>query len=217
VNYPPDEPLGYEELLPRILAALPTDRPFVLLGESFSGPLAVMAAATRPVGLVGVILCATFVRNPLWLRPAWLRHFARPLVFRGATKIGVVTAPLRGCSPELTRLYAQARASVTPGVMAHRVRAVLRVDVRRELAECTVPILYLHGDRDRLVRGHNFAEISRVQPAVRCARIAGAPHMVLQLHPAAAAAAICDFIDHLDLECPKQLGLDMLSQKVGVT
>src|SRR5258706_334101 len=35
VNYPPDELLGYEELLPRVLAALPTDSPFVLLGESF--------------------------------------------------------------------------------------------------------------------------------------------------------------------------------------
>src|SRR5690349_15943355 len=106
LNYPADEPLDYEQLLPQVLAALPSDRPFVLLGESFSGPLAVMAAATRPVGLLGVILCATFVRNPLWLRPAWLRHFARPLVFRSATKIGVVTAPLRGCSRELTRLYA---------------------------------------------------------------------------------------------------------------
>src|SRR4051812_12496722 len=45
VNYPPDQPLDYAQLLPLVLAALPEDQPFVLLGESFSGPLAIMAAA----------------------------------------------------------------------------------------------------------------------------------------------------------------------------
>ena len=82
VSYPPGEMLSYDELLPRVLAAIPDDLPFVLLGESFSGPLAIMAAAKCPPGLIGMILCATFVRNPVWFRPGWLRYFARPLAFR---------------------------------------------------------------------------------------------------------------------------------------
>jgi pimeloyl-ACP methyl ester carboxylesterase len=45
-------------------AALPTDRPFVLLGESFSGPIAIAIAATAPPGLIGLVLSATFVANP---------------------------------------------------------------------------------------------------------------------------------------------------------
>ena len=46
VSYPPDQPLGYEELESLIEAALPSQRPFFLLGESFSGPLAARSART---------------------------------------------------------------------------------------------------------------------------------------------------------------------------
>src|ERR1700677_2682366 len=81
LSYPPDQALGYADLLPRVLSALPKDVPFVLLGESFSGPLAIMAAATRPSGLVVLILCATYIRNPAWIRLAWLRHFCRAGIF----------------------------------------------------------------------------------------------------------------------------------------
>jgi pimeloyl-ACP methyl ester carboxylesterase len=59
VPYPPREVLGYDELLSLVLEALPRSSPFILLGESFSGPLALMAAATLPKGLRGVILCAS--------------------------------------------------------------------------------------------------------------------------------------------------------------
>jgi hypothetical protein len=39
VTYPPDVPLGYEQLETFVGDRLPSDRPFVLLGESFSGLL----------------------------------------------------------------------------------------------------------------------------------------------------------------------------------
>ena len=45
LRYPADAPLSYAELLPRVRAELLQDEPFVLLGESFSGPLAIMLAA----------------------------------------------------------------------------------------------------------------------------------------------------------------------------
>ena len=69
IAYPHDEPLGYGELEALVRAALPTDRRYVLLGESFSGPLAIRLAADPPRGLAGVILCGTFAKNPFpWLR-----------------------------------------------------------------------------------------------------------------------------------------------------
>ena len=39
VAYPPDKALGYEDLLPLVLDALPSSEPFVILGESFGGRL----------------------------------------------------------------------------------------------------------------------------------------------------------------------------------
>src|SRR6202000_2904266 len=48
VAYPKDQPLGYGELEGLVISALPKDRSFVLLGESFSGPLAIRIAARLP-------------------------------------------------------------------------------------------------------------------------------------------------------------------------
>src|SRR5262245_23390841 len=74
LSYPAREFLDYSALAQLALRSLPTDRPVVLLGESFSGPVAVLAAAAQPKGLLGVILCASFVIAP---RP-WAK-FALPL------------------------------------------------------------------------------------------------------------------------------------------
>jgi pimeloyl-ACP methyl ester carboxylesterase len=74
VSYPSDVPLGYRELEQVARAALPEDKPFVLLGESFSGPIAIAIAASSPPGLLGLVLCCSFARNPLPL-VATLRSF----------------------------------------------------------------------------------------------------------------------------------------------
>src|SRR5262245_11899688 len=73
VRYPPDQPLGYADLLPLVEEAVPASGDFLVLGESFSGPLALLLAARRPPGLRGVILCASFARNPLPGCTRWLR------------------------------------------------------------------------------------------------------------------------------------------------
>ena len=70
VHYPPDRCLGYDALEPWLRDRLPAE-PFVLLAESFSGPLALRLAADPPVGLQGVILVASFARAPVRF-PAWL-------------------------------------------------------------------------------------------------------------------------------------------------
>lgn len=207
VAFPPDQLFGYEELTPFVLAALPLNEPFVLLGESFSGPLALMAAATRPPNLKGIILCASFVRNPVWLRPIWLRYLARPLVFRFFPMFSRVRAFLRrsATSAQLQVLSAEALSKVTPGVLSHRVRAVLQVNVLRQLSCCPVPILYLLGERDLVVPPRNIREIVAACPLVQVVRIPSS-HWVLQTQPAAAAAAITDFMDNLRQHDSSQRG-----------
>jgi pimeloyl-ACP methyl ester carboxylesterase len=73
VRYP-DEPLDYASHEEIARAALPLGHPFILLGESFSGPIAVSIAASAPTGLRGYVLCCSFVRSPRrllrWFRPS---------------------------------------------------------------------------------------------------------------------------------------------------
>lgn len=197
VTYPGDEILGYDALLTRVLAELSRDRPFVLLGESYGGPLALRAAATRPAGLAGVVLCATFVRRPHPWIPAWARHVVRPWVLRPFPQMSRAKMLLGGYSTsDLRALSAEALAIVRSDVLAARVRDVLAVDVTAELAACPVPILYLRGTKDGVVPGWNAAAIRRVRPSVEVVDIP-APHLVLQTQPAPAAAAIARFADRL--------------------
>ena len=65
IAYPPNRVLGYAELETLVRASLPEGRPFVLLGESFSGPIALLIAADPPAGLAGLVLSTTFARSPV--------------------------------------------------------------------------------------------------------------------------------------------------------
>ena len=63
VTYPTDSPLDYAELAPRVRAACPSTGEFLVVAESFSGPLAILLAASNPPGLTGVVLVASFARS----------------------------------------------------------------------------------------------------------------------------------------------------------
>ena len=81
-------------------------------------------------------------------------------------------------------------SSLSPAVLASRVRIVLSVNVTSQLALCTMPLLYLRGTDDRLVgNGSVDAIVSAASGPVSVARIAG-PHLLLQIAPEAAWQAI---------------------------
>jgi pimeloyl-ACP methyl ester carboxylesterase len=194
VSYPSDTPFGYSALLPLVLGAPPADRPFVLLGESFSGPLAIMAAAAHPSGLVGVVLCASFIRNPHPYVPSVLSSAVRSPVLRLFPRFAQIKALLGGySSPALRSLTREAVSRVAPAVLACRIREVLRVNVAQQLRACSVPVLYLRAGSDFVVPAWNVKTIRKVNPAVQVLSLQG-PHMVLQAVPAAAAEAISHFL-----------------------
>ena len=194
VSYPSDSPLGYFELLPIVLRALPAGRPFVVLGESFSGPLTVMAAAAHPPGLVGVVLCASFIRNPHPYVPSVLASVVRSPVLRLFPRFAQIRALLGGySSPALRSLIREALSGVAPAVLACRIREVLQVNVAKQLQSCSVPVLYLRAHSDIVVPAWNVKTIRKAFPALQVISLPG-PHMVLQASPAAAAEALSHFL-----------------------
>ena len=190
--YPGDVPLSYEELLPHVQSALPMAGPFILLAESFSGPLALRIASTHPPGLKGVILCASFIYNPTRF-PKSCRRLIQPFVFgRWPAWLGA-RALLAGYSkPAVFELVQRAHKLVTPAVLAARARAIIIVNAADALAACRVPLLYLAGSRDRVVPGHNQRRIKKINPNVKVV-VLPAPHLVLQNAPEAAAKVIAQF------------------------
>src|SRR6266849_5616303 len=61
ISYPVDRPLDYGQLTALVEARLPNGQ-FVILGESFSGPIAIEIAAREKQRVAGLILASSFAR-----------------------------------------------------------------------------------------------------------------------------------------------------------
>jgi pimeloyl-ACP methyl ester carboxylesterase len=197
VDYPGNEPLDYDQLLPRIMNILPKSEPFMILGESFSGPLAVFAATQRPTGLAGVILCATFVTAPRrFIGPA-VPYLSRPAIYHLYPFFQRLKARLGGYgTPELLELLAGTHHVVQPHVIAARVRTVFAVDAAAALKSIDLPMLYIQAAKDGVVPSRNVRVVQQIKPAIKIATI-DTTHMVLQRKPADSAAAILEFAQSL--------------------
>lgn len=193
--YPTHERRTYEQLAPEIERALPSGEPFVLLGESYGGPLSLMVAARRPPGLAGLVLAASFVSCPYPFVPRWAARLVLDAPFQAAPALARLKRRLAGAAArERNALLVRALEAVRPSVLANRVREVVRVDAAPFLTACPVPILYLQGRRDRVVPQRNLSRIQALRPDVRSVRVS-APHMVLQVAPTEAARAVENFVD----------------------
>lgn len=192
----PAAPLDYAALETFVRERLPQERPYVLLAESFSGPLGAALRADPPAGMRALILCCSFVRNP---RPmlALLRHLLGLVPFGAMPGIALrqtLLAPF--ATPALQAELAAALALVPPAVLRQRLRAVIETDATRLFARGSLPVLYLRARHDRLVPPANAMQILRLAPGAQLIDIA-APHMLLQAAPEAASVAVADFVDRL--------------------
>lgn len=172
---------------------LPKDRPYLLLGESFSGPIAIALAAERPEGLVGLVLVSTFARNP------------HPLLAWAAPLLGLVPGArlplfllrymLLGpwATERLLALAVAMHAAVPPVTLTRRLRAIVGVDHTALLAQVRVPVLALCGGSDRLVPKAATDWIRAHLAALDIVTLQG-PHWILQTRPDAAAQAIAAFL-----------------------
>lgn len=195
VRYPGDRTLGYAGLAAVAHSALPAG-PHVVLGESFSGPIAAMLAAGAPPNLKGVVLCCSFVRSP---RPLLGRLRALlPVLPLGWAPLGALGRVLMGrwwTAPMQTRLVG-AMAALTPPALKARLHAVLTVDVSAALAASRVPLLYLQASRDFVVPHHAADTVRSIRPDARVETIQG-PHFLLQASPVESARAIEAFLSEL--------------------
>ncbi len=193
IAYPQDRACDYRALADHVRARLPTDRPYFLLGESFSGPVAIALAAERPPMLAGLILSCTFARNPVPAMRALLPlvRFA-PL----SGRLAPLAAPflLGWCAPAALRRNLRSVLDSAPApILRERLREVLVVDYSAQARRIEVPVLYLQAAQDRVVFRNSERHLRSLLPAMRSVILPG-PHLLLQASPQPAAAAILAFI-----------------------
>ena len=191
IAYPLDEPLGYSELEQFVRALLPPSDPFVLLGESFSGPLAVRVAANPPPNLAGLVLSTTFAKAPVrGLSP--LAPFVRLAPAR--PPLPLLSWALLGpwSTPALQAHLSAALRSVQPAVLRTRAAAALRADVSPALASIRIPALQLVASQDRLLAASAAEQLAAGLPKCQSITLPG-PHLLLQTATQQAAQAVAAF------------------------
>jgi len=193
VTYPNGRPMDYAGHEVVAQASLPIDRPFVLLGESYSGPIAISIAASAPPGLIGLVLCCSFARNP---RPAlsWLRRLVPFVPTRIPAAVPCWLLLGRFSTPRLENAIAQVLAQIAPDAFRARLTSIIDVDVTPRLADVRVPVLYLRATRDRLVPARVSQEVLRSRPDTQVADVES-PHLLLQTAPAIAARLVKSFVN----------------------
>ncbi|WP_298355964.1 alpha/beta hydrolase [uncultured Litoreibacter sp.] len=193
----PKNMVRYDDLCRHVAEHLPTD-PFVIIAESFSGPLAIQIAASRPAKLRAIVFVASFAQAP---RPApafaakalqWM-----PMKSRLACQMMQPAVMGRWANRKFTTTLWAALKTVPAKTLAARLDQVLRVDETATFGAIDVPMLYLRATSDRLVP----------KAAARPFKASGAsvqnidgPHFLLQAQPDAAAAAIRSFVTALGVE-----------------
>jgi len=193
IIYPRDEPLGYGGLEALVRTALPTDRRYFLLGESFSGPLAIRIAADPPRGLAGVVLCGTFAKNPFpWLR--WVRPILVRLPLKSMPRWLRALLMWGSAAPQRAPAAGErAMAGVAAAVIRHRIGEILAVDESGLLARIEVPVLVLRATRDRIVPSGATRSLLAGVRGAQILEIDG-PHLLLQSRPKECAVPVLQFL-----------------------
>ena len=183
LSYPAEQPLDYQGLADFARDRLPVGHPYVLLGESFSGPVAIALAASRPPDLVGLVLSCTFARNPV----PRLRRFA-----------GLI--PFLPISSKFTGL-------ALPLLLGGHATPALR----RTLRGVTVPVLYLQAAQDRVVSRASARHITSLLPSVKEVVLDG-PHLLLQAASVAAASVVREFAEQIYLNESRDVDMESCSK-----
>lgn len=196
VSYPARDDLSYIDLIELVCKQLPSSTPIVLLGESFSGPIAVAIAANAPTNLRGVILCASFVSNP----HSRMRMFKRILRYLPFKKIPIGVIEKFGfgnySNRDLCALLTLALSELSHETMVARLQEIIEIDVSRDLEEIKLPLLYIQAKQDRLVPSSALKRIKKIQPEIEVAQIEG-PHFLLQTRPELVTEKLIAFFNDL--------------------
>lgn len=196
VRYPADRAISFQQHVDFARKQLPKKKPFVLLAESFSGPVALQLLAEPPNNLVGVIFVATFAHHPSPFLLDAARFLPQKLLLTlFSTTLCSRFFCLAGASADAINIFHEALASVSLSVLSQRLQILAELPPPPETAFAK-PCLYLQASNDRLVPSRAVAPLQKHLPQLQVEQLSG-PHIILLAQPETGARLINEFITTL--------------------
>lgn len=192
ISYPTHQVKSYEELTEYVLEEIGSIKGrFVVVGESFSGPIATLLSAQSTNGLIGTILVATFTSAPYF---TFARYLPWKLIFKlikFVCWLRIKVSDTKKASILKTAIIEIQK--VSPAVLAARTRAAFSIDVSKELQKSRVPVVYFSAKYDVIVPKWNLKKILKIKPDIKVETF-NTNHFLLQSVPQQAWEAINKFI-----------------------
>jgi pimeloyl-[acyl-carrier protein] methyl ester esterase len=196
ISYPSQEPLSYRQLEEYVVNQLPATGEYILIAESFSGPIALKIAGRANSGLKAVVLVASFAHGALgWLgKPLSrlpLRLILRIPLPRSLQRMSLLD---KSAPADLRTAVRRASCCATPNVLAGRLKEALAGDYCRQPMSGNARVIAIFADKDRLLGGFGRQSIVKVCSKIEIETIRS-PHLALQSNP----LAVVDLLRKYDL------------------
>lgn len=175
---------------------------FILIAESFSGPIAAILSTHCIEYLRGVIFVATFLSVP----HKRLLGFARRLPLNLLSLKAASSMPLapyimkrfflgKNAGKELLRSFQETINQIPTSLIRDRLDTLYRLSYSPE--NIGLPVAYIQARYDKLVPAAKLQEFEESFTDLAVATLDG-PHFILQAKPAESAAFISDFVLQLE-------------------
>ena len=194
IRYPSDMFLPYEQLETYVAESLPFGRPFLLVAESFSGPIALRLTERMGRDLRAVVLVCSFASRPLGWPGLLLARLPLGFLLRFPLSNVVVRHFLVGAaaSDALVHQTRDVISSVKPEVLAARLRQALADDYCARPLSCRTRVFTLYSTNDRLLGRRALRSIAEVCSSLTTQAIT-APHFAMQSAPTEVVRSLMDW------------------------
>lgn len=202
VQYPRNSANSITEHVDAATAALSGGGRWLLVAESFSGPVAARMITERPeLDIAGVVFCASFLTPPKRPLLALARRAPLQAAFGIPLPDWVFRTVCLGSRADRSTiaLLRQALSCAGPEALAERLRMLSGLPAYREHID--IPALYVRATKDRLIGSESMHDIARHCRQIETIEIEG-PHFILQAHPESCAKAIAAFAGSLRRQAP---------------
>jgi pimeloyl-ACP methyl ester carboxylesterase len=188
ISYPADNKMSYTELVGFVLSKLPKED-FILVGESFSGPITYQVALHKPEHLRSVIFVATFLSAPKKKLLNLTKILPVKLFFNMPIPNVIVKKYLfgSGIADEIIKLFKKSLKIVPSGVLSFRLNEISRLKGNQQ--PCDIKATYVQATDDKLVPDSSVEEFRKVCKNLTILRVEGT-HFILQTNPSACAEIV---------------------------
>lgn len=174
----PNSPLSYEELINYIVEKLPEEDDYGLLGESFSGPIAIHIASRNMKNLKALCLVATFAKTPHWSY-SYLSQIIKyiPKLLTLTKKVGhIILSNSFNKNQQLNLQHSLTQ--INEETFKSRLMAVSHINYESLLEKIKVPTIIINAKKDLIVDKKVALKLNKIKKS-RTYWI-DAPHFILQ-------------------------------------